>query len=136
MRDLTITTGVAAALLVAGCSRPQEQDNGWTASQDTAVCVDKQGQRVRDAQCPQQRVAHSGGGGMASGMGSAFLWYYLARNAVLPPYGGRVAGGSFTPMAGRSYARAPAYSRAAARGGSIARGGFGASARGFGGAGA
>ena len=133
MKDLKITTGVAAALLAAGCGQQQEQDNGWTAAQDTAVCVDKQGQRVPDDKCPQQRHAAT------SSFASPFLWYYLGRSAALPYYGDRVGGGSYAPTAGHSYFRAPAgtaVTRAAAvRSGAISRGGFGASARGFGGAG-
>ncbi|WP_174291847.1 hypothetical protein [Sphingomonas bacterium] len=124
MKDLKITTGVAAALLAAGCG---QQDNGWTADRDTAVCVDQQGKRVPDDQCPGQR--HAGGG-----MGSAFLWYYLGRQSALPYYGEPVRGGSFTPAAGHSYFRAPAAT-AFTRSAAVARGGFGSSARSFGGAG-
>ena len=135
MKDLKFTTGVAAALLAAplatGCN--QQQDNGWTADRDTAVCVDKEGHRVPDSQCPQQRQA------VASSFGSPFLWYYLGRQSSLPYYGDTVRGGSYAPTAGHSYFRAPAGTAmtrsASSRGGSIARGGFGSSARGFGGAG-
>ena len=134
MKDLKFTTGVAAALLAApfaaGCS---QQDNGWTADRDTAVCVDKEGKRVPDNQCPQQRHA------VASGFNSPFLWYYLGRQSSLPYYGEAVRGGSYAPTAGHSYFRAPAGTAmvrsASSRGGSIVRGGFGSSAHGFGGAG-
>ncbi len=130
MRDLTITTGVAAALLVAGCSRQSDQDNGWTADRDTAVCVDQQGKRAPDDKCPQQRVASTG----HMGVGNAFLWYYLGRQSAVPYYGEPVRGGSFAPAAGHSYFRAPAGT-AVTRAAAIARGGFGSSARGFGGVG-
>lgn len=136
MKDLTFTTGVAAALLAApfaaACS--QQQDNGWTADRDTAVCVDQQGRRVPDGQCPQQRQA------VASSYASPFLWYYLGRRSALPYYGDTVRGGSYAPTAGHSYFRAPAGTAmarsASSRGGSVTRGGFGASAHGAGGAGA
>ena len=123
MKQLTITTGVAAALLAGGCGQ-QSADNGWTADRDTAVCVDKQGKRVPDGQCPQQRVASTGHIGA-----SPFLWYYLGRMSSVPYYGERVGGGSFAPSAGHSYFRAPS-STAMSRSSAISRGGFGASARG------
>ncbi len=125
--DLKITTGVAAALLASACS--SQQDNGWTADRDTALCVDKAGKRVPDDQCPRQQVA---GGYHGGGMGSAFLWYYLGRNSVIPPYGETARGGTFSRVAGASYARAPA-STGVTRAGAISRGGFGSSARGGGG---
>lgn len=124
--ELKFTTSVAAALLASGCGKVQ--DDGWEAPRDTAVCTDHNGNRVTDDQC--QRVAHGGGGHAAS---SAFLWYFLARNAVIPPYGERVGGGSYARAPGRSYARAPVATRVT-RAGAISRGGFGASASRFGGA--
>ena len=128
MKDLRITTGIAAALLAAGCSR-QDPDNGWTADRDTAVCVDQQGHRVPDGQCPRQRSAGIGGG-----MGSAFLWYYIGRQSAVPYYGDVVRGGSYAPSAGRSYFRAPA-STAMSRASAVSRGGFGSSAHASGGSG-
>ncbi|MCU6454178.1 hypothetical protein LPN01_08820 [Sphingomonas sp. A2-49] len=121
--ELKFTTGMAAALLASACSEPQR--DGWTAQGDTAVCTDRAGNRVADNQC--QRQAHAGGGA------SPFLWYFLARNALIPPYGERVGGGSYARVPGRSYGRAPAASNVT-RAGAISRGGFGASARSFGGA--
>lgn len=121
MKELRITTGVAAALLASACSS-QADDNGWTADRDTAVCVDKQGMRVPDNQCPQQRHA------VATSFGSPFLWYYLGRNAALPYYGDRVTGGSYAPTVGRTYFRSPGVT-SMTRATAIARGGFGASAR-------
>ncbi|MEP9402212.1 hypothetical protein [Sphingomonas sp. VNH70] len=120
--DLKITTGVAAALLLAGCGG-RDRDDGWTARSDTAVCTDQNGVRVPDSNCNRR----TGG----SGVGSAFLWYYLARNAAIPPYGERARGGTFTRVPGRSYAYAPA-STAMTRSQAISRGGFGASGRSFG----
>lgn len=125
--DLKITTGVAAALVATACS---QQDNGWTTDRDTALCVDKTGKRVPDDQCPRQ--AREGGYHGGSGIGTAFLWYYLGRNSVIPPYGEPVRGGSFSRVAGASYVRAPAAT-GFTRAGAISRGGFGSSARGGGG---
>lgn len=121
--DLKITTALAVTLLAAGCQR---EDNGWSADRDTAVCVDRSGKRVPDAQCPPRTYASYHGGG-----GNAFLWYYLGRNSTVPYYGDSVRGGSFTGRPGATYAAAPAevaMTRAAA----ISRGGFGSSAHGGG----
>jgi hypothetical protein len=121
--ELRITTAVAAALLAGGCDR-QPRDNGWTTAQDTAVCTDRQGNRVPDANCRQTRYAHGGG--------SAFAWYFLARNARLPFLGERVGGGSYARNPAARYAFAPAAT-AVTRSGAISRGGFGSAARFFGG---
>ncbi len=124
--DLKITTGVAAALMLAACNR--EPDNGWTTTdRDTAICTDSSGKRVPDNNC-QQRSAYGGGGS------NAFLWYYLARNSAVPYYGDRAAGGTYARSAGTSYFRAPAASLMS-RSTAISRGGFGASAHSFGGSG-
>lgn len=105
-KQLSMTAAMAAALLaLPGCSR----DKGWeevTADNDTAVCVDKEGKRVEDAQCMRQNTAHSGGGV------SPFLWYYLGRNSRVPYYGDsvrdtRFAGGSYQARAGGNYMLAP-----------------------------
>lgn len=122
-RDLRITAGVAAALLASACGR---SDNGWTASDNTAICTDRDGHRVADANCQR-----SGGGG-GGGMGTAFLWYYLGRHSAIPYYGETVRGGSFARAPGMAYARAPSGS-AMTRSAAISRGGFGSSARSFGG---
>jgi hypothetical protein len=127
-KDLTITTAIAAALLASGCK--ERQEDGWTASNDTAICTDKAGKRVPDDQCPRQPLAggYHGGGGS-----SAFLWYFLGRNSVIPPYGETARGGTFTRAPGASYARAPSNTFVT-RSGAISRGGFGTSASRFGGA--
>ncbi|MCP3736473.1 hypothetical protein M9979_16520 [Sphingomonas sp. RP10(2022)] len=125
--DLKFTTSVAAALLASGCGGTKEAD-GWTAQRDTAICTDAGGKRVADDQCRQQQ-AH---GGVHAGS-NAFLWYFLARNAVIPPYGEAVRGGAYARTPGRSYFRAPGTTRVT-RAGAISRGGFGASAHRFGGA--
>jgi hypothetical protein len=123
MKDLRITTGVAAALLASACGQSADEgDNGWVADRDTAVCVDQQGARVPDDKCPQQRHA------VASSFGSPFLWYYLGRSSALPFYGDRVSGGAYAPTAGSTYYHAPGVT-AMTRSAAIARGGFGSSAR-------
>lgn len=130
MKELKITTGVAAALLAAGCGQSRDADNGWTASQDVAVCVDKDGKRVPDGQCPRQQFAS----GHPYPAGSPFLWYYIGRSQALPYYGDVVRGGGYRPAAGRSYFRAPSVT-SMTRSTAIARGGFGSSARGLSGRG-
>jgi hypothetical protein len=119
--DLILTTAVASAILLTGCSRSDD----WNTNRDTAVCTDRQGHRVPDANC--ERSAHGGGGG-----GNPFLWYYLGRNSAIPPYGERPFGGSYTRTAGATYFHAPVstdFTRSAV----ISRGGFGESAHAFGG---
>lgn len=126
-KDLTITTAIAAAILASGC-RDREAD-GWTASNDTAICTDRAGKRVPDDQCPRQAAA----GGYHGAGGGAHGWYFLGRGSVIPPYGETARGGSYTRAAGRTYARAP-INTFVSRAGAISRGGFGASAHLFGGA--
>jgi hypothetical protein len=126
--DLTITTAIAAALMASGCSRQQREPDGWTAQTDTAICTDREGRRVADDQCPRQALAS---GTHGSGASSTFLWYFLARNAVIPPYGERARGGSFARTSGASYARAPGNTFVT-RAGAVSRGGFGASAHSYG----
>ncbi len=97
--DLRITTAIAAALLASGCGRPEPEPDGWTAQTDTAICTDREGRRVADDQCPRQALAsgYHGGGGS-----NAFLWYFLGRNSVIPPYGETARGGSFSRAGGVS----------------------------------
>ena len=120
--DLVLTGALASAILLAGCDRHDD----WTAQRDTAVCVDRQGNRVPDAQCG--RPAGYGGGG------NAFLWYYLGRNSPIPPYGARAYGGGFTRTSGATYFHAPVSTDLTAEQ-AVSRGGFGESAHAFGEAG-
>lgn len=125
--ELVLTGALASALLLTGCKR---QDD-WTTQQDTAICVDPQGNRVPDNSC-EQTSGYYGGGYHGGGGGNAFLWYYLGRNSRIPYYGERAFGGAWTRTAGATYFHAPVttgYSRSAA----ISRGGFGHFARSFGG---
>lgn len=117
-KDLTITTGVAAALLLSGCG----QRDDWTAQRDTAVCTDRSGNRVPDDRCDRRH---------AGGRGSGFLWHYLGRNSGIPAYGERATGGSWSRPAESTFYRAPA-STAMTRAAAVARGGFGSSAHRFG----
>jgi len=119
---LNLTLVAASAVTLAACD--QHQPDQWIAQQDTAVCVDRSGNRVPDADCQNY---HPG-----AGVGTAFLWYYLGRSSAVPYYGERVAGGSFTRTAGATYFHAP-VSTAMTRSAAVARGGFGSRARSFGG---
>ncbi|WP_116092323.1 hypothetical protein [Sphingomonas crusticola] len=116
---LNLTLAAASAITLAACDQPVDH---WTAEQDTAICTDRNGTRVPDAQCQTHHVGS---------VGTAFLWYYLGRNSVVPYYGERVAGGSFTRTAGATYFHAPVRT-AMTRSAAVARGGFGSSARSFG----
>lgn len=132
-KQLTMTTAMAAALAaLPACS----SNDGWggdvIADRDTAVCVDQQGKRVDDDLCDNDR---------SSGVGSAFLWYYLGRSAAVPYYGDSIYDsryarqgryGSFAPQPGVDYARAPASTKMT-RSQAVSRGGLGSSARRFGG---
>jgi len=122
---LNLTLVAASAMTLAACDDQPNQPDQWIAQQDTAICVDKSGNRVPDADC---QTYHGGGGGV----GTAFLWYYLGRSSAVPYYGERVSGGSFTRTAGATYFHAP-VGTAMTRSAAVARGGFGSSARSFGG---
>jgi uncharacterized protein YgiB involved in biofilm formation len=122
--DLALTGALASALLLAGCQR---SDSDWIAQRNTAVCVDRTGMRVPDADC-QSGYASPGGGG------NAFLWYYLGRSSTIPTYGGYAYGGGYTRTAGATYFHAP-VATAVTESAAISRGGFGSSAHSFGGAG-
>ncbi len=129
-KQLSMTTAMATALLaLPACS----SNNGWNedviADQDVALCVDREGRRVDDDLCDDDR-----GGGIGSG---AFLWYYLGRSSAVPYYGDsihdrRFARGSFNRVAGVNYGRAPASTRMT-RSQAVSRGGLGSSSRRFGG---
>jgi hypothetical protein len=134
-KQLSMTTAMAAALVaLPACS----SSNGWNedvvADRDTAVCVDKQGARVDDDLCSDDRHHHSGGS-------NAFLWYYIGRNSAVPYYGDSIYDrryarqgrtGSFTRQPGVDYARAPASTKIT-RSQAVSRGGLGSSSRRFGG---
>ena len=120
---LIFTTALASSLTLSACGQPSYQQ---TADQDTAVCVDREGNRVPDDRCNSNAGYHGGG------VSNAFLWYYLGRSSAIPYYGERVGGGSFVRPAGASYFHAPS-STSMSRSVAISRGGFGSSAHSFGG---
>jgi hypothetical protein len=106
---LPITSAVAGALLVAGCG-----SGGDRADTDVAVCRDARGMRTLDSNC---------GGAGRSGAGAG--WHYYGSGERVPAVGEAVAGGSSSPRAGVSYARASSAT--------VTRGGFGSSAHSGGG---
>lgn len=128
--EMTVLMAAALLGLPFACS---VGDNNWNeeviADQDTAICVNREGQRVDDDYCDDD----FGGGGS-----SAFLWYYLGRSSAVPYYGDsirdrRFAGrGSYSRQPGVTYARAPAITNVT-RSQAVSRGGLGSSGRRFGG---
>jgi hypothetical protein len=134
-KQLSMTTAMAAALVaLPACSSNDGWNEDVVADRDTAVCVDQQGSRVDDDLCDDRR--RSGGG-----MSSAFLWYYIGRNAAVPYYGDSIYArryarqgqpGSFAPRPGVNYARAPASTKMT-HSQAVSRGGLGSSSRRFGG---
>jgi hypothetical protein len=136
-KQLSMTTAMAAALLaLPGCSNEPEWNGDVTTDRDTAICVNKEGERVDDDQCA--RHSHAGGGYHGGGGSNAFLWYYLGRQSAVPYYGEsihdrRFAGrGSFQAQSGAVYHAAPAETRMS-RSRAVSRGGLGSSSRRFGG---
>ena len=137
-KQMFMTTAMAAAL--AGLPACSSNNDGWNeeviADRDTAVCVDQQGKRVDDDLCDND-------GPRSSGMGNAFLWYYIGRSAAVPYYGESIHDrrysryaryNSFSPRPGVAYGRAPAATRMT-RSQAVSRGGLGSSSRRFGGSG-
>ncbi len=127
-KQLVMTTAMAAGLLaLPACSSNDEWKGEVYADREVAVCVNRDGERVRDDYCDDDR----GVGGS-----NAFLWYYLGRSSAVPYYGDSVRHsryrGSYTPSPNVAYGRAPA-STSMTRSRAVSRGGFGSSARSFGG---
>ncbi len=128
-KQLSMTTAMAAALIaLPSCSSNDDWDDNVIASNETAICVDREGERVDDDFCDDDDRGGS----------SAFLWYYLGRNAAVPYYGDSIhhrryaKHGSFTRTPGVSYGRAPLSTRMT-RSQAASRGGLGSSSRRFGG---
>jgi hypothetical protein len=82
LRSTTVSLGVTAVVAagLSGCASEPDY---------AAVCVDPDTQeRVDDDECDD---ASTNGG---SGIGSAFVWYYLGANSRVPGLGSRVSGGT------------------------------------------
>ena len=130
-KQLAMTSAMAAVLIaVPACTANDGWDEDVYASRDTAICVDRQGERVDDDLCDDD--GYRGGGS------SAFLWYYMGRGSRLPYYGDSIhhrryqGHGSFRPGPGISYDRAP-KTASMTRSQAVSRGGFGSSSRRYGG---
>lgn len=129
-KELGFTAAVAASLAgTAACSSPPQDE--WNsevyATSDTALCVDGAGDRVDDDLCDDDRYIH----------GSYYRPYYMRARSPLPYYGDsmrdpRYSAGSYTPVQGVAYDRAPTSTRMT-RSQAISRGGLGSSGRSFGG---
>jgi hypothetical protein len=117
-KSAAVVLGVTALLApsLAACgSNDDEVDN-------QAVCVDKETQeRVDDQQCNPDDYENHG-----SGVGSAFLWYFIGSQVGrgFPAVGQRVSGGTYTVPSG-SVARGGVPKA----GGNVPRGGFGGGTR-------
>ncbi len=111
-KHLLITTVVSAALLAGCSSSPVAEDGSWETAEDTKVCRDKDGKRVDDINCEH--------GARSGGVGTGFMWLYLARGARVPAIGQALKGGSTMKAPGVNYSSAS----------SIERGGFGRSSGG------
>lgn len=126
-KQLALTTAMAATLTSLSACSSGDHWEGSYADNDTRVCVDENGNRVDDSQCHN----HIRGGGYHG-------WYYVNRGSRMPYYGDSVNDpklgikGSKTPVAGKSYASAPAHTNLT-RSAAMSRGGFGSSSRSFGG---
>ncbi len=134
-KQMFMTTAMAAALVgLPACSSNDDWNQDVIADRDTAVCVNQQGERVDDDLCDDDV-------NRGSGVGSAFLWYYIGRSSAVPYYGDSIYDrryskyaryGSFTPQPGLTYGRAPTSTRMT-RSQAVSRGGLGSSSRRFGG---
>jgi hypothetical protein len=135
-KNIFLTSAMAAALVaLPGCSSSDDWDDGsdWNedivANDDTAICVDENGNRIDDDACDDNRPRV---GGFYAAR------YYINRGSRLPYYGDSIRdprynfSGNSTPKPGANYAKPPSESRIT-RSAAVARGGFGSSSRGYGG---
>jgi hypothetical protein len=125
-KQLFLTSAMASALLaLPACSPQSDWNEDVLASNDTQVCVDREGRRVMDEVCERPRSTYY-----------PYSWYYIGRSYPVPYYGDsihdqRYAGrGSFTAQPGAFYDRAP-VSTHMTRSQAVSRGGLGSSGRGF-----
>ncbi len=112
--------GLGAVLAMSATLTACGRSNDWQASAGPArVCVDRNERRLPDDDCRP----HQGGAPI-------FVrgWYYIpspiVRDSGVPPVGGAVLGGDYTPSPGVYYRSPPA--------GGVARGGFGGTGEGAG----
>jgi hypothetical protein len=113
MKKFGLMFTVATATMLVSCGSANAND-GWTADEDTAICTDRQGNRVDEDRCDDD--ARRGGG--------MFFWYFMSRGGYVPPMGHKVHKskyGSYKKSPGKSYYPASRYSSH-----SSSRGGFGA----------
>jgi hypothetical protein len=99
---ISLTAVLAAASAALAACGDAGQDDAWR------VCVDNQGRRIVDQQCPATGTTSSGS-----------HWYYM--RGAAPAIGGYVSGGSTSADDRVSYVSPPAE-------GGISRGGFGSTA--------
>lgn len=132
-KKLPLTSAMAAAMLALPACSEREQWNGdVVANQDTAFCIDQQGNRVDDENCREVRTYYSSGGVRG------YQWYYMGRGSPIPYYGESIydrrfqAHGAFQPRPGVNYSHAAPDTRMT-RSRAVARGGLGSSGRKFGG---
>jgi hypothetical protein len=129
-KQIFLTSTMAAALTaLSGCSSGNDWNEDVIASDDTAICVDQNGNRIDGDTCDDDRLRVGGFYGSR---------YYLKRGSRIPYLGDSIRDtryafvGSNSPMAGVRYAKAP-VATSITRSAAIARGGFGSSSRSFGG---
>jgi hypothetical protein len=128
-KQLFLTSTMAAALTaLSGCSSGNDWNEDVVASDDTAICVDQNGNRIDDDACDDDRARFGFFGSR----------YYINRGSRVPYIGDSIRDtryafkGSTSPVAGVRYAKAPSAT-SITRSAAIARGGFGSSSRSFGG---
>jgi hypothetical protein len=130
-KQFAMTTAMAASLAaLSGCSSNDWDDGQVYTNYDTTVCVDRDGRRVYDDWCEDDRY-YAGSGGGSGG----YYRYYIGRNGAVPYYGDSIRergiAGSYQPRAGATYYPSPVDSRVT-RSQAISRGGLGSSGRFFG----
>lgn len=129
MKSLPIVTALASVVVLAACNQNNSKNSGWSASNNTRICVDAKHNRVSDDHCNQPNNNSSGFDNGAV----LWTWYYLNRGSFVPPIGSIVNGGYRTPLPNTNYlSSSESFSRASSstvsRSSPISRGGFGSSA--------
>ncbi len=129
-KQIFLTSAMAATLAgLSGCSSNDDWNEDVIANEDTAICVDQNGNRIDDENCDESRPR------IAGFYASRF---YISRGSRLPYLGDSLRdtrygfNGSASPVPGANYSKAPSETNIT-RSAAIARGGFGASSRSYGG---